>query len=274
MQVQLVVGAADATGRRSIARPLAAGRRRGLDPARHRHARHRGTTDGGADGCGRPGRWPPARRRAGRPRRTSTRPSPRAASPTARRSAACGRCGGAGDGGVRRGRPAGAGRAQAGGFGVHPALLDAALHAAPGREHRRGRRRCCRSPGTACACTAAGAAVLRVRLAPVGPDALSLSGGRRERRGGRLGRLAAGPAGLGRAAARAAATGRRRRCSASSWSLAPAAEPVEPVGRRWAVLGDGSGHPSPDGSRPRPVPGPRGAGRGRHRRSAGAGRGS
>ncbi|MDM4723013.1 type I polyketide synthase [Micromonospora sp. WMMA1363] len=66
-------------------------------------------------------------------------------------------------------------RAEAGGFGVHPALLDAALQAATAGDTAR-------QPGEAVLAFAwnglvlhaAGAAALRVRLAPQGPDALAV----------------------------------------------------------------------------------------------------
>ena len=106
-------------------------------------------------------------RRPGRPRSTwtgSTSGWPRTASATGRRSGGCGRPGSAAARcsprwSCRRRRQADAGR-----FGLHPALLDA-LRAAPvpcWRGRRRGAG--CRSPGPGCRCTRAGPSRLRARI--------------------------------------------------------------------------------------------------------------
>ena len=61
-------------------------------------------------------------------------------------------------------------RADAGRFGLHPALLDAALHAIAlaRRRRRRRRRRALPFAWTGVTLHAAGAAALRVRIAPAG----------------------------------------------------------------------------------------------------------
>ena len=159
--LQVVVGAPDDDGRRDRHGLLAARRRRrrrgAVDPPRRaacstrrpRPRRRRGST-----GCLAAGG-----RGAGGHRRGSTTRSPAAVTATARRSRGCGRCGGA----ARRSSPrwrCRRTRPDAAAFGLHPALLDAALHAlgsSASSTGRRRRRRGCRSPGTASRCTPPGA---------------------------------------------------------------------------------------------------------------------
>ena len=183
------------------ARPLAAAgaRRRGRPGRRRRGGRAAGRGGGGVLACRRrrraawaahaADRWRPeprpancdlldvaARRRRRRsPSRRSTSGWPSAASATARDSAGCGRSGGAATTSSPR---SAAGRAPTPpGFGLHPALLDAALHARAGRarpDEAPGASRC-RSPGRASACTPPARAELRVRWRPPGRTRSSLT---------------------------------------------------------------------------------------------------
>ena len=155
VQLQVTVGGPDEDGRRPVEVYARAGDA-GADGPWTRHA-------SGRAGPGRAAR----RRAAARVRgvaaagrrcrwtsRACTRPWRRPGTGTGRRSGGCGRPGGAGRRLRRGGAARGRGRRRP--FGLHPALLDAALHAAglasaavPAPALRSG----CRSPGPGCRCT-------------------------------------------------------------------------------------------------------------------------
>ncbi|WP_417466406.1 type I polyketide synthase [Kitasatospora aburaviensis] len=123
-------------------------------------------------------------------------------------------------------------RAQAGGYGVHPALLDAALHA--GLVGNTGEQVLLPFAWNGVRLHRPGAAVLRLRMAPAGPDAMSLQVA--DESGApvaSVGALRARPVSVEqlRAAARAGLGDALFRVE---WTPAPAAETVR---GRWAVLG-------------------------------------
>ncbi|WP_406211370.1 SDR family NAD(P)-dependent oxidoreductase [Kitasatospora sp. NBC_01560] len=247
VQVQLVVGEADATGRR----PFGVHARPDGEEAWTRHAggtlaTSTGSGTDGADAWEPTGVWPPegaepvdldgfypAVARDGF-----------AYGPSFRGLRAMWRAGTEVYGEVALPDPE---RAQAGGYGVHPALLDAALHA--GLAGNTGGDVLLPFAWNGVRLHRPGAAVLRLRLAPAGPDAMSLQVA--DASGAPVASVAA-------LRARAVSVEQLRAAAGAGladalfrveWSPAPAAEPAEatgPAGGRWAVLGDGAGHPGVD----------------------------
>ena len=186
VQVQVTVGPAGADGRRAVAvysRPEARRTSRRGDLPRPRRARARG-------GDGRAGRRLAGRVAAGRRRAAVGGRRSTAGWPTRLRLRAGlpGPAGGlaARRRGVRRGRAARR-RPAATAFGLHPALLDAALQRrGPARPTATTGTAGCRSPGPACGSAAPGATALRVRLGrrPATPRCGSDRAGRDRRAGG------------------------------------------------------------------------------------------
>ena len=221
----LVTGSDDAAPRRLTihSRPARAGpsaeapRRRMAPPRQRPRCRRAGGPARAASA------WPP-RCRAGRPRRPSTPSSPTPATPTGRRSRACAGAWRAGRRGASPRWPLPpSDRRDAGGSRVHPALLDAALHAAARCGRPTAARAGCRSPGR------------RVHRAGAGAERVCGSGmtAGRTGRGDRLdGRRRTGAPVLrrstrwrppGRPAGTAAARRRRAAAADRRWS----------TGRRW-----------------------------------------
>ncbi|MFB7669309.1 SDR family NAD(P)-dependent oxidoreductase [Kitasatospora sp. NPDC056138] len=237
VQVQLVVGAADGTGRRPIgvyARP---------DDAAE-WTRHAGGTlsaeDGGGAGWEPAGVWPPE---GAEPADLdgfypSVARDGFAYGPSFRGLRAMWRTGDVVYGEVALPEPE---RGRAGGYGVHPALLDAALHA--GLVGNTGEQVLLPFAWNNVRLHRPGAAALRLRLAPAGPDAMSLEVA--DETGApvaSVGSLRARPVSVEqlRAASRAGLGDALFRVE---WAPVPA---VEPGGGRWAVLGDGSAFPGLD----------------------------
>ena len=218
--VQVTVGGpGQAAGGPSRCIPGRAGRHGPVDPARQRRAgpgrARRSRRPGGvAAGRCRPGGHRGAVRGPGRDR---VRVRARVPGPAGRLAARRGR--------LRRGAlPSGA---EPGAFGLHPALLDAALHASallPARPTRSG----CRSPGPGCGCT---------RRAPrrSGSAAPGGSRGAVADRGGRSGAPVVTVASLSRPARRAAGRGPRDALFSVAWRAVPAPEPGTTI--RLAVIG-------------------------------------
>ncbi|MFC5661357.1 type I polyketide synthase [Kitasatospora misakiensis] len=132
-------------------------------------------------------------------------------------------------------------RDRAGGYGVHPALLDAALHA--GLVGNTGEQVLLPFAWNNVRLHRPGAVALRLRLAPAGPDAMSLDVA--DETGlpvASVGALRARPVSVDqlRAAARAGLGDALFRVE---WAPVPA---VERDRGRWAVLGDGPGFPGLD----------------------------
>ncbi|MFE3876604.1 type I polyketide synthase [Kitasatospora sp. NPDC059146] len=135
-------------------------------------------------------------------------------------------------------------RNRADGYGVHPALLDAALHA--GLVGNTGEQVLLPFAWNNVRVHRPGAVALRLRLAPAGPDAMSLDVA--DGTGApvaSVGALRARPVSLDqlRAAARAGLGDALFRVE---WAPLPAADGVERERGRWAVLGDGAGFPGLD----------------------------
>ncbi|MFJ9950221.1 type I polyketide synthase [Kitasatospora sp. NPDC091207] len=248
VQVQLVVGEADATGRR----PIGVHSRPDGDEAWTRHAGGTlatgGTPDDGADGWEPAGVWPPE---GAEPVELddfypSVARDGFAYGPSFRGLRAMWRAGTEVFGEVALPDPE---RARAGDYGVHPALLDAALHA--GLVGNTGGEVLLPFAWNGVRLHRPGAAVLRLRLAPAGPDAMSLEVA--DGNGAPVASVAslrARPVSVEQLRA-AAGSGRSDALFRVEWSPAPAADPAEAVGPdagRWAVLGDGSGYPGLDGS--------------------------
>ncbi|MGV9269557.1 type I polyketide synthase [Kitasatospora sp. NPDC003701] len=243
VQVQLVVGEADATGRR----PIGVHSRQDGDEAWTRHAGGTlatgSTADGsadGSDGWEPAGVWPPE---GAEPVDLddfypSVARDGFAYGPSFRGLRAMWRAGTEVYGEVALPEPE---RAQAGGYGVHPALLDAALHA--GLVGNTGDEVLLPFAWNGVRLHRPGTAVLRLRLAPAGPEAMSLQVA--DESGAPVASVAslrARPVSVEQLRA-AAATGLADALFRVEWSPVPAAEPA---GGRWAVLGDGSGHPGLD----------------------------
>ena len=194
-------------------RPLATGSGRHVGAARHRHARRRPRAGGRR-----------AHRVAARavpprcPSPTCTTSWPTSDSSTGRRSRACKPCGGAATTCTPRSRSTRPRPTQAGRFGLHPALLDSALHALVAAATGE-RTLALPFSWTGITLAATGAAALRVQISPAGDDAFAIdladdtgapvavrrrahgpadhAGAARRRHPGR-GRAAPVPAGLGR----------------------------------------------------------------------------
>ncbi|WP_395292967.1 type I polyketide synthase [Kitasatospora hibisci] len=127
-------------------------------------------------------------------------------------------------------------RAQAAGYGVHPALLDAALHA--GLVGNTGEQVLLPFAWNGVRLHRPGAAVLRLRMAPAGPDAMSLQVA--DESGApvaSVGALRARPVSVDQLRS-AARVGLGDALFRVEWTPAPAAEPVR---GRWAVLGSPGG---------------------------------
>ncbi|MFG3229972.1 type I polyketide synthase [Kitasatospora sp. NPDC048194] len=235
-QLQVVVGAADATGRRPIgvyARP---------DEAAEwtRHAGGTLSAAPGGTGWQPAGDWPP--RGAEPVDLDGFYPSVARDGfdygPSFRGLRAMWRAGDEVYGEVALPEPE---RGRADGYGVHPALLDAALHA--GLVGNTGEQVLLPFAWNDVRLHRPGAAVLRLRLAPAGPGAMSLDVA--DEAGApvaSVGALRARPVSVDqlRAAARAGLGDALFRVA---WEPVPA---VEAARGRWAVLGDGSAFPGLD----------------------------